>query len=122
MRSVFPRYAQICKSSVDLPMPGAPPTRISDPRTPPPPRTRSSSCIPVEKRISCSPVTSLSFFGAEREKPDRPAALAAGVFLSSNSMIEFQAPHAGHWPCQRGVSLPHCLQIKTVLDFIRMLL
>ena len=34
-----------CSSSVDLPMPGSPPTRIADPGTRPPPSTRSSSAM-----------------------------------------------------------------------------
>ena len=104
-------------SSVDLPMPGAPPTSTSDPATPPPPSTRSSSPIPVENRISFPTVTSRSFFGVLRATP-RTAFWRAGAFLSSNSTIEFQAPHAGHCPCQRGVSLPHSRQTNTVLDFI----
>ena len=115
--AVFPRYEQICSSSVDLPMPGAPPTSTSDPATPPPPSTRSSSPIPVENRISFPTVTSRSFFGVLRATP-RTAFWRAGAFLSSNSTIEFQAPHAGHCPCQRGVSLPHSRQTNTVLDFI----
>ena len=115
--AVFPRYEQICSSSVDLPIPGAPPTNTSDPTTPPPPSTRSSSPIPVENRISLPTVTSRSFFGALRARP-RTAFWRAGAFLSSNSTIEFQAPHAGHCPCQRGVSLPHSRQTNTVLDFI----
>ena len=35
-----------CVSSVDLPMPGSPPTSSTEPRTKPPPVTRSSSAIP----------------------------------------------------------------------------
>ena len=31
---VFPRYAQICSNSVDLPMPGAPPTKHKRPLHP----------------------------------------------------------------------------------------
>ncbi len=40
--------------SVDLPIPGSPPTSVTEPCTRPPPSTRSSSSSPVERRIeSC---------------------------------------------------------------------
>ena len=39
-----------CVSSVDLPMPGSPPTRSTEPRTKPPPVTRSSSAMPEDRR------------------------------------------------------------------------
>ena len=38
-----PNFLQIWSISVDLPIPGAPPTNTSDPLTAPPPKTRSSS-------------------------------------------------------------------------------
>jgi hypothetical protein len=38
-----PRSPAICKTSVDFPTPGSPPTSISAPGTIPPPRTRSTS-------------------------------------------------------------------------------
>ena len=47
IRNSRPRYSQICSSMVDLPIPGSPPIRTSDPFTIPPPRTRSSSVSPV---------------------------------------------------------------------------
>ena len=52
------RLSQIWSSRVDFPIPGAPPTSTREPATAPPPRTRSSSPIPVEKRISPSLSTS----------------------------------------------------------------
>ncbi len=39
-----------CVSSVDLPMPGSPPTSSTEPRTKPPPVTRSSSVMPEDRR------------------------------------------------------------------------
>ena len=39
--------AATCNASVDLPMPGSPPMRVTDPETSPPPSTRSSSDRPV---------------------------------------------------------------------------
>jgi hypothetical protein len=40
-----------------------------------------------------------------------PAARAArrDVCFGSSARL-FHALHAGHWPCQRGVSLPHSVQ------------
>ena len=42
------KAAAACSSSVDLPMPGSPPTRMADAGTRPPPSTRSSSAMPGE--------------------------------------------------------------------------
>ena len=44
-------FAAACSSSVDLPMPGSPPSSTSDPGTTPPPSTRSNSPMPVERRV-----------------------------------------------------------------------
>ena len=64
--------AASCSSSVDLPMPGSPPISSAEPGTMPPPVTRSSSAMPVEKRgASC--VLPLSAF----ERDDAAAAAAA---------------------------------------------
>ena len=41
-----------CSSSVDLPMPGSPPSNVTEPGISPPPRTRSSSPMPVSRRGS----------------------------------------------------------------------
>ena len=37
----------VCRSKVDLPIPGSPPKRTADRLVAPPPRTRSNSSIPV---------------------------------------------------------------------------
>ena len=39
--------ARACSTSVDLPIPGSPPSKVTDPGTSPPPSTRSSSATPV---------------------------------------------------------------------------
>src|SRR5260221_504780 len=44
------RRAAHCISSVDLPIPGSPPTRVTEPGTIPPPRTKSNSARPVRQR------------------------------------------------------------------------
>ena len=43
--------AAACNSSVDLPMPGSPPSSTIEPGTMPPPSTRSSSPMPVDSRV-----------------------------------------------------------------------
>ena len=45
--------------SVDLPIPGSPPMRITEPRTIPPPKTRFSSSETVFRRISVPVSTSV---------------------------------------------------------------
>src|SRR3989338_66988 len=40
-------YWHTCKSNVDLPIPGVPPTNTAEPTISPPPRTLSNSFIPV---------------------------------------------------------------------------
>ena len=47
-----PSASAACSSSVDLPIPGSPPSSTSDPPTSPPPSTRSSSAIPVDSRAA----------------------------------------------------------------------
>ena len=47
-------FAAACSSSVDLPMPGSPPSSTSEPGTTPPPSTRSNSSMPVGSRALCS--------------------------------------------------------------------
>ena len=44
------KAAAACRSSVDLPMPGSPPTRMAEAGTSPPPSTRSSSAMPLRAR------------------------------------------------------------------------
>ena len=47
MRAPEEMVWQICSSRVDLPMPGSPLSKTTDPGTMPPPSTRLSSPIPV---------------------------------------------------------------------------
>ena len=44
------RRPRACSSSVDLPIPGSPPSSVVEPSVKPPPSTRSSSPIPVARR------------------------------------------------------------------------
>ena len=107
-------WSQIWSIRVDFPIPGAPPTSTSEPRTAPPPRTRSSSPIPVGKRSSSVVSTSAIVLGRLTATPRALPRLAAGLFLAAfsagRSTMVFHAPQAGHFPCHFGVSLPHSVQ------------
>ena len=108
------RWSQIWSMRVDLPMPGAPPTSTREPRTAPPPSTRSSSPMPVGKRSSSVVSTSAMVLGRFRATPRALPRLADGDFLGAfsagRSTMVFHAPQAGHLPCHLGVSLPHSVQ------------
>ena len=55
--------------SVDLPIPGEPPSSTSDPGTRPPPSTRSSSPMPVDMRLTAVSPTSVSGRGPSSRAP-----------------------------------------------------
>ena len=78
-------------------MPGLPPMSTVMPEVSPPPRTRSSSSMPVEVLLPAWADTSFrgtAFMGAE----------GAFRLTRSSSTMVFQLPHWGHRPIQRGVS------------------
>ena len=87
--------------SVDLPIPGDPPSSTSDPGTIPPPSTRSSSPIPVDSRGTGAVSTSASGRG-RAAAARRPEAEATAVGAASSTIV-FHSLHPGHCPCQRGV-------------------
>jgi hypothetical protein len=97
--------------SVDLPMPGEPPSRTSEPGTSPPPRTMSSSPIPVPSRGARSALTSRRRTGRSTG-PVARAVRAPGPGARSSTSV-FQSPHEGHWPCHLGVCAPHAEQANT---------
>ena len=102
---------QICSISVDLPMPGAPPTSTSEPFTAPPPKTRSNSPMPVGNRISSSAVRSVTGQARRRVMPTRTdVPFPAPLGCSGCSTMVFQAPQAGHFPAHFAVSFPHSVQ------------
>jgi hypothetical protein len=97
-------------NSVDLPIPGSPPNNTIEPGTNPPPRTRSTSGMPQVSRWASALDTA-----AMAVMPAATAAAAVGRALLARirgasivSTSEFHAPHAGHWPAQRGVDEAHC--------------
>ncbi len=106
--------------SVDLPIPGEPPSRTSEPATRPPPSTRSSSPMPVSRRSMRSCLTSRNATTgaarAPRWAPTPPIALPReirGGAASSTSV--FHSPQPGHCPCQRASVCAHSEQTWIVV-------
>ena len=97
-----------CKSSVDFPMPGSPPTSTSDAGTIPPPSTRSSSGKPLAKRSSRCNVMSLSTTGLAS------CTSFCGDMLffcaTGSSTNVFHCLHPGHCPSHFADSCPHSWQ------------
>ena len=59
-------FMDTSSTMVDLPMPGAPPRRIREPGTMPPPNTRSNSWMPVVSRSTWTLATWLMVLGTGR--------------------------------------------------------
>ena len=102
-------------SSVDLPMPGSPPTRVTEPGTRPPLSTRSTSREPVERGPP---------LGRRRPRrsarPDRPSPRAHDRRRrrpSSSSTRVFHSPHDGQRPTHLGLGPPHSWQRNTDRTF-----
>ena len=108
---------------MDFPIPGSPPTSTSEPRTIPPPKTRSSSPIPVRILSSCVASISDNFFGdefscaAEEPVAERPREVAATVWIISSTIV-FHALQPGHFPSHLIDSVPHSAQTNTDFVFI----
>ena len=100
-------------SSVDLPIPGSPPKSAIEPGTKPPPRTRSTSPMPVG-RSARPPRSRRTAIGVNEAIPaiaraaDGARAVDRGCATVSTSV--FHAPHDGHWPAHLGEAAPHCWQ------------
>ena len=104
-----PIAAIACSRSVDLPMPGSPPSRITPPGTTPPPSTRSNSSTPVGKRGVCVAST----LASRRTVPVLPATVwkRAGAGVAIVSTRVFQTPQWGHCPCHLGLWPPHSVHV-----------
>src|ERR1044072_3870036 len=104
-------------SSVDLPMPGSPPTKSTERRTKPPPVTRSSSAIPEDSR-GASWLLPASDSSANC-RPLRLERIETGIEVApvvSSSASVFHSPHASHLPCQRLYAAPQFWHTKERLD------
>ena len=103
-----------CSMSVDLPMPGSPPIKVTEPGTRPPPSTRSSSPEPVESR-------GWSRLASSARRVEAAARAGAAVFrraepdACTSAVKVFHSPHAGHCPCHFGEEAPQFWQTNTSL-------
>ena len=96
--------AAACINSVDLPMPGSPPTSSAEPRTKPPPVARSSSPMPETMRgaSSMSPDSVVSTTGAALAGVAQcwPGPQPMPPDVPSSTSV-FHSPQASHLPAQR---------------------
>ena len=100
------RLRHTCSSSVDLPIPGSPPTNTREPGTIPPPSTWSSSDIPVEIRPSESASMPFRVTGS-RTSLALLRLLPPLVFGAAGSSANvFHSRQAGHWPDHIADSYP----------------
>ena len=96
-------------------MPGSPPTKDREPVTIPPPRTLSSSPMPVGIRSSLFIEISDIFIGeAEARLGFAPPFFVTDCFSSTKVFHDLQA---GHCPSHLDDSCPQSLQKKTVFAF-----
>src|SRR5262245_51596753 len=98
-------------------MPGSPPRSSTEPRTKPPPVTRSSSAMPDARRGASlfSPASDSSL----KVRPFRLARRLTGPLAladSASSASVFHSPQASHLPCQRPKAAPQFWQIKDGAD------
>src|SRR5712675_1925838 len=106
-----------CVSNVDLPMPGSPPTSSTEPRTKPPPVTRSSSAMP-EARRGASWLLPVRVSSAN-SRPLRRERIETGIEVEpvvSSSTSVFHSPQDSHFPCQRLYAAPQFWQTKERVD------
>ena len=96
-----------CRSSVDLPIPGSPPTSATEPATRPPPRTRSRLGRFVDRRGTRSAPIAPSGMGSAEAL--RPSACASGLF---------QPLHSGQRPSHLVACAPHSVHAKIVAAFL----
>src|SRR6266851_2604618 len=98
-------------------MPGSPPTSSTEPRTKPPPVTRSSSAMPEDRRGASwlLPVrlssTNLRPLRLERTE----TGIAVAPVVSSSESV-FHSPQESHLPCQRLYAAPQFWQTKESAD------
>ena len=107
----FAIRATVCSSSVDLPMPGSPPNKITAPSTSPPPSTRSSSPMPVGSRGTSAAVTleSSCTCVVSAAHDWKRAFFGSGAAMPSCKV--FHSPQCGHLPCHLGTVPPHSVQV-----------
>src|SRR5580692_10114117 len=105
--------ASACSSSVDLPTPGSPPSSTRLPATSPPPSTRSSSPIVLDRRSLIS--TAHSVIASGPCPSDTPVELGrGGAACSISSTSELHSLHTGHLPSHLVSACPQLWQRHVV--------
>ena len=95
-----------CKSRVDLPIPGSPPTSVREPGTMPPPNTLSNSAMCVLIRSSSCMSTAVRLVGKAPSRL-RVLWLAPPLFTGAfSSTMVFHSLHPGHCPIHLEDSYP----------------
>src|SRR6267143_2049686 len=107
------RRAAHCSSSVDLPIPGAPPTSTTEPGTMPPPRTKSNSGKPVRHRSAAPTPMSDKRTGGRADGSGGPLTARPPERPTGSSLRVFHAPHASQRPAHLGCSAPQSAQRNT---------
>ena len=95
-------------SSVDLPTPGSPASRTTEPGTSPPPSTRSSSATPVGRARA---IVGIEFADRTGGPGDRAGATARRGAAPTSATVP-QAWHSGQRPIQRRDRLPQSVHRK----------
>src|SRR5512134_2323993 len=91
--------------SVDFPMPGSPPTRMTDPATTPLPSTRSNSPMPVDVLFSEIPSMACRDTGSVFDDGCSEEERLPVTAFSSTKL--FQLPQSGHLPSHFALVWPH---------------
>ena len=103
---------------MDLPMPGSPPTSVTDPGTRPPPSTLSSSGMPVGRAahepVSTSAIGTALAIGVSR----RWVSASARARSTTSSTSVSHPPQPGHRPAHLADSAPHSPHRWTVLSLV----
>ena len=114
-----PARGQACSSSVDLPMPGSPPSRVTEPGTRPPPSTRSSSAMPVGTGAARR-ATSSAVMGTAGRRAG--AGSAPGAPATHLDVLDERVPAAagGAAAGPLAATAPHSLHRWIVFNFVAM--
>ena len=102
------RAARTWRSRVDLPMPGSPPRRVTEPGTSPPDSTRSNSSTPVGRATASETSTDDSGTGID-DRSRASTAETSGPSWASSTRV-FHSPHEGQRPAHRAVVDPQSMQ------------
>ena len=114
----FDKMPETSVKSVDLPMPGSPPSKTMEAGTMPPPSTRSNSSTPVLILLNFSSRTELKGCGLTMLFR---MGFSAAAGACTSSIKEFHAPQFGHLPSHLGLTAPHSPQTYVVTVFAMML-